>query len=255
MPAQAIGILMYHSLSAGAAPVCIAPETFREQLAALAECGYRTVSLAHVAGWLRGESELSERSVVLTFDDGFDDFATVAFPELHARGWTATVFLPSGKVGGAADWEANAPGRLMSWPTVAELARAGIDFGAHTVSHADLTALPPAVAHEEIVGSKRQIEDQLGRPVTSFAAPYGRTTRAVRAEIGRHYAAAVSTRLARVRPASDPHDLPRIEMWYFRNPRRWRAYLQGSARAYFNLRRVLRGLRTLAPYRLPDTAR
>src|SRR5262249_45904222 len=147
--------------------------------------------------------------------------ARVAFPELQARGWTATVFLPAGKVGGTDAWEADTSGSLgralMSWQTVTALARLGIDFGAHGVTHTDLTTLPYAAAREEIMRCKRMIENYTGCQVTSFAPPYGQTNRAVRAEICQHYQVAVGTTLARAHRRSDTYNLPRIEMWYFRN--------------------------------------
>src|SRR5262249_32706715 len=92
-PVPVVDILMYHSISDGVGPTCIAPVVFRHQMATLAACGYHPVSLTACAAWVRGEGTLPARAVVLTFDDGFDDFATVAFPVLQARGWTATVFL------------------------------------------------------------------------------------------------------------------------------------------------------------------
>jgi peptidoglycan/xylan/chitin deacetylase (PgdA/CDA1 family) len=246
--ANGIDILMYHSISDGPGPTCIAPETFRRQMGTVAECGYRGVALTDVAAWLRGEGRLAGKPIVLTFDDGFTDFADVAWPELQARGWTATVFLPAGKVGEIADWDVQ-PGRpaqrLLSWRAVADLAGAGIEIGAHGVRHVDLTALPWDAARAEVVESRRRIEDRIGCPVTSFAAPYGRTNTAVRAEARRHYRAAVGTDLARARPSSDPYNLPRIEMWYFRDTRRWRSYLEGAARGYFLLRQFLRRTRAL----------
>lgn len=249
MTARALDILMYHSLSHGDGPTCIAPEVFRGQMAALAECGYRAVALTDLPGWMRGEKELPERSVVLTFDDGFADFADVALPELEARGWPATVFLPAGKVGGTDDWE-SAPGsprarRLLSWHTAAELARRGIELGAHGLTHADLTSLHPAAATREVVESKRLIAERAGCPVASFAAPFGRTTAAVRELIRGHYAAAVGTRLGRAVRGGDVHDLPRIEMWYFRDLRCWERYLRGRARGYLLLRSCLRTVRRI----------
>jgi peptidoglycan/xylan/chitin deacetylase (PgdA/CDA1 family) len=245
-----INILMYHSISDGPGPTCIPPHVFREQMAALDACGYCAISLADLAAWIHGERELAERAVVITFDDGFDDFASVAFPELQARGWTATIFLPTGMIGGTDDWQAHAsssPARpLMTWKTVAELACLGMDFGGHGVSHTDLTSLAPAAAREEIVTCKRMIEESTGCPVTCFAPPYGKTNPAVRAEVSQHYLAAVGTTMARVHRTSDVYDLPRIEMWYFRHERRWRAYLEGGARGYFVVRKSLRKVRALA---------
>jgi peptidoglycan/xylan/chitin deacetylase (PgdA/CDA1 family) len=247
---RAVSILMYHSISEGVGPTCIAPTIFRWQMAALADCGYHVIALTDLAAWARGDHELPERSVVITFDDGYEDFATVAFPELQTRGWTATVFLPAGMLGGNADWETQTNGPpqrpLMSWKTVAELARRGIDFGGHGVTHADLTSLPLEAARDEIVNSKRGIEACAGCHVTCFAPPYGRLNTAVRAEVSKLYLAAVGTTMARTRRTSDVYNLPRIEMWYFRDERRWRAYLQGGAKGYFLYRQALRRLRMMA---------
>lgn len=253
--AHAMDILMYHSVSAGVGPTCITPAVFRQQMAALADCGYHTVSLAACAAWVRGEGTLTARAVVLTFDDGFDDFATVVFPELQVRGWTATVFLPTGKMGRTNDWESHPNGTvgrpLMTWKTVAELARWGIDFGAHGVSHTDLTRLSPQAAREEIVKAQRLIEAQAGCRVTCFAPPYGTTSPAVRAEISQHYLAAVGTTMARARRTSDVYDLPRLEMWYFRRAQRWREYLEGRGKGYFLLRQMLRKVRACAHTAIP----
>lgn len=247
--AGAIDILMYHSISDGAGPTCIAPTIFRDHLAILADCGYAPVSPGALAAWMAGEASLPRRPVVLTFDDGFADFATAAFPALQAHNWTATVFLPTAHIGGTDAWEPHTPRcparALLSWDTVAELARMGIEFGAHGVTHTDLTTLPPAVVREEIVQCKRRLEECTGCPVTSFAPPYGRTNTAVCTEIRQHYRVAVGTTLARTRRTSDMYNLPRIEMWYFRDPRRWRAYLEGRARGYFVVRQALRHVRAL----------
>jgi peptidoglycan/xylan/chitin deacetylase (PgdA/CDA1 family) len=244
MSAWPVDILTYHSLSDGDGPTCISPRIFREQMAVLADLGYRGISLRDFAGWSGGDGP--GRVVILTFDDGFEDFATVAFPELEAHGWGATVFLPAGRVGGTDDWErggkGHRPQRLLTWETVQELARRGVEFGGHGVTHADLTTLGGEALRAEVAGSKRLIETRGGCRVTSFALPYGRTSGPVRSELRRWYHLAVGTSLSRARATSDVYDLPRLEMWYFRDPRRWRAYLQRGSTAYFVARRALRGL-------------
>lgn len=245
MTQPSLNILMYHSISEGEGPTCIRPDVFRHQMRTLQECGYQVVRLADVAAWLQSGAELPARSIVLTFDDGFEDFATTAFPELHVRGWSATVFLPTAKVGGVADWDSYCSGRkLMSWDKVKVLAGHGIDFGGHGVHHADLTALTASQRRDEIAFSRQVIEENIGRPVVSFAAPFGRTNAVVRTEIRRHYQLAVGTTFARAGQESDLSDLPRIEMWYFRDVSRWRAYLLG-AQTYFTFRQMLRRARAL----------
>jgi peptidoglycan/xylan/chitin deacetylase (PgdA/CDA1 family) len=248
MSAHDIDILMYHSITEGTEPICIAPETFRRQMEMIDECGYRCVALSEVmADEPCGKSPAGKR-IVLTFDDGYLDLATIALPELRARGWTATVFLPAGKIGSFADWSTGPrrpTRRLLSWPIVAELASERIEIGAHGICHVDLTTLPPPVASNEVVQARHYIEDRIGRAVINFASPYGRTNAAIRAEIRKHYRASVGTRLARARLGADLYELPRIDMWYFRDLVRWRSYLEGKARGYFLLRRVLRRMRAL----------
>jgi len=240
---------MYHSISDGPGPTCIEPETFRLQMAILEEMGYRVVSLMDLLSWMQRGRELPDSCVALTFDDGFADFADFAFPELHRRGWTATVFLPAGHVGGFDHWEAASRlghRRLLDWPTISELAAHGVDFGGHGVGHRDLTRVRGAALEAEVLDSKRAIEDRSGREVTSFAAPYGRSDAEVRRVVRRHYRMAVGTTLARAGRESDAYDVPRIEMWYFRQPRRWRALLRGEAGNFLLARRFMRRVRGLA---------
>lgn len=243
-----INVLTYHSISAAPGPTSIPPSVFRGHLDALADCGYRVVPLPALAAWLTGGPELPLRSVVITFDDGFADFAEQAAPELLAREWSATVFLPTGKMGGHEDWAgANTdPARaLMSWEQVGRLAGQGIEFGGHSVSHPNLTALPAEALAREVMQCREEIRDRLGREPTSFAPPYGASNARVREAIATSYGISVGTRLERAGRDSDRYDVPRIEMHYFRNLPRWRAYLEGRAEWYFEARRALRAVRNL----------
>jgi peptidoglycan/xylan/chitin deacetylase (PgdA/CDA1 family) len=240
---------MYHSISDGHGPTCIAPEVFREQMAMLEDAGYRVISLLDLLNWMEGDRNLPERCVALTFDDGFADFATIAFPELRERGWPATVYLPVGHVGGFDDWEAPLrSGRrpLLDWQTVAELAADGVEFGGHGVEHCDLTRVRGALLEAEVRDSKRAIEDRTGQKVTSFAAPFGRSDSEVMRFVRQYYRMAVGTKLAPALRDSEQYDVPRIEMWYFRQPRRWRALLRGEAATFLKARRCLRRLRAFA---------
>ena len=84
-PPSQVSILMYHSISRGSSPTCISPQEFRDQLAVLSDQGYRAISMSELAAWHRGDVQLNGPSVVLTFDDGFEDFASVVVPELEKR--------------------------------------------------------------------------------------------------------------------------------------------------------------------------
>jgi peptidoglycan/xylan/chitin deacetylase (PgdA/CDA1 family) len=242
---------MYHSISDGSGPTCIAPGVFRQQMEMLEDSGYRVVSLLDLLAWMREGADLPDRCAALTFDDGFLDFATAAFPELARRGWTATVFLPVGHVGGTNRWESagnsSAARRLLDWSAVLELATAGINFGAHGVTHRDLRLLRGDELRDEVVRPKREIEDRLSRAAVSFAAPYGRTDARVDRLIRQHYRQAVGTELALARKQSNPYAIPRIEMWYFRSAGRWKRLLEGDARSFLLVKRLLRRVRGIIP--------
>lgn len=246
--ARELSILAYHSFSNRPGPASISPAAFTEHLNNLAALNYRTIPLAALTAWLRDGVELPERAILLTFDDGYADFASAAFPELQRRGLGSTVFIPAGKIGGFNDWDARAPGgdKLLSADAISRLARAGVEFGAHGMSHTDLTRLPVEVARDEVVTSKRILEEISGRDVEAFAPPYGRSDPRLRATIERCYTVSAGTVLDRVRSGADVFDLPRIDMWYLRNPRLFREYLEHGFGFYLGVRRALRQLRRVA---------
>ena len=239
---QGVPILMYHSISGRSGPTAISPRLFAEQLDVLADQGFEALPLSTVAARLSGDEPLPSRAFALTFDDGYEDFATHAQGRLETRGYAATVFLPTAKVGGAADWEDSGPGapRIMAWDTIRELADAGVVFGSHGVSHRHLTGLSPKELDAELADSKQAIEDHVGKPVELFAMPYGSTSPTVRRQVEKLYSCAVGTRLQRAGRHGDPFDLPRLDMWYFRDPRRWSRFLGGRAEVWFAARRALR---------------
>lgn len=244
-------ILTYHSISETPGPTSIAPSVFAAQIAALAETGYRSMTLAEFEDWRAGAPV--DRRVLITFDDAFLDFHETAHPILKSHGFSSVVFAPTACLGGAENWAgANSPPRpLMSWDQVKALADQGVEFGSHTLSHADLTAAAPDVRRREIDDSAVELEARLGRPTRSFAAPYGRVNPAALTDMRARYAVAFGTRFDRVSRSDDPIDLPRIEMFYFRNTRRWRAFLKGRT-GYFHARRVLRTVREAIQGKAPE---
>jgi peptidoglycan/xylan/chitin deacetylase (PgdA/CDA1 family) len=242
-----VNILMFHSISEGRGPLAIDPGVFRMQLDTLAHAGFRGAALRDAVAPTDAKAGTSrDRLAVLTFDDGYRDFVDVAWPEIEGRGWGATVFLSSGLVGSGEGWDPDGRGKrpLLDWPEARRLADRGVELGAHAVTHRDLTRLSDDEARHEIETSRAAIEDQTGARVTSFAAPFGRTTPTIRAEISRLYQQAVGTSLGQADDQSDRFDLPRIEMWYFRDADRWRRHLAGAT-GYLSVRRTLRRARQL----------
>lgn len=243
--APVIDILMYHSVSDAGGPTSIPPATFAMQMQALSESRVPVISLDDLVTARDGGAALPPRSVIVTFDDGFRDFADAAWPVMARHGIRPMVYLPTGFVGRTEGWKGiREPARsLMDWATVRRLADEGVGFGSHTVSHPDLDSLAPGALAEELDRSQHEIEDRLGRRADHFAPPYGIAGARVRAEIARRYLTSVGTRLRQAGPRDALHDLPRIEMFYFADEGRWRDALAGTGRAYLARRRMLRGLR------------
>jgi peptidoglycan/xylan/chitin deacetylase (PgdA/CDA1 family) len=241
--AARVAVLAFHSISPAPGPTSIDADTFRMQLDLLGETGFASMNCRDFLAWHQGRGAGAKR-VLITFDDGFADFATTAYPILRERGFGAIVFVPTGKLGQRDDWRGgHAPPRpLMSWATVGDLALAGVEFGGHGVTHADLTRLSPEQRREEIERSAQDLADRLGRRPTSFAPPYGRVNSSVLADVARVYELAFGTRFDRARAQRDRFDVPRIEMHYFRAERHWGAFLRGE-RSYFLARRALRSVK------------
>ena len=147
-----VSILMYHQVGKFPTPAqhratfCDV-DKFRAQMRFLAVAGYRVISLEDCLAGLFSESPLPKRAVVLTFDDGYQNFADFAQPILRQYGFPATVFLVAGLLGKPAQWLID-DGRLgpplMSVATIRKLSDEGVQFGAHSMSHRRLSRLEPA---------------------------------------------------------------------------------------------------------------
>jgi peptidoglycan/xylan/chitin deacetylase (PgdA/CDA1 family) len=214
-------ILTFHALDDGADLCGFPAAVFRDGLARLQQAGHRTVALADaVAAWRRGEA-LPARTFVLTFDDGYRSVHTEAFPVLQRLGMTATVFLTPGAAA-AAERLPSLNGRAMlTWTEIREMHRAGIAFGAHSLTHPDLTRLPADRVAREIGDARTVVEQRLGSTVEGFAYPFGRADAPSRPLAAQHYAFACSDTFGLAGPTSDPWTLPRIETLYFRTPARF----------------------------------
>jgi peptidoglycan/xylan/chitin deacetylase (PgdA/CDA1 family) len=174
---SSIPILMYHSIgdedeshAHAYYRTATSPAAFSEQMRHLHESGYATRGLTEAVHQLQQNASAADKTVVITFDDGYGNFYRNAFPVLNRYGFSATVFLPTAYIG---EIPVKFKGKeCLTWNEVRELNRHGIGFGSHTVTHPQLHDLTPANVRQEIVGSKQVIEDRLGQAVDSFAYPY-----------------------------------------------------------------------------------
>lgn len=255
-------ILMYHSVSddpeTGIHPyyrLATPPALFRQHLDILADQGFDVVSLHQAARNLAHTQSPTRPMAVITFDDGFRDFLTHAWPALHQRRLPATVFLPTSFI---ADPRRTFVGReCLTWTEVRDLHAAGVSFGSHSVSHPKLEALQPDQLRAELADSRAALEDHLQSRVDTFCHPYGfpaanlayvQRFRAALQETG--YSIATTTNVGRASPASDLLLLPRLPVNGADDPQLFTAKIRGAydwtARPQAILKRVKRALRSFA---------
>jgi peptidoglycan/xylan/chitin deacetylase (PgdA/CDA1 family) len=241
---EPLAILTYHSVDDTGSVLSTHPDTLARQMASLAELGYRGTSLAEVLKQSRSLGRWPERNVAITFDDGYQNNLNLAQPILARHGFTASIYLITGYVGGQHDWEQPPPGlgrrSILDWAGVGALAAAGWEIGAHTRTHPDLRKLDPEHVQQEILGSRDDIEQRLSRPVESFAYPGGHVSDQATAIVARELTAGCTTVLRRATGDDPLHLLPRVDMYYVRNLQR---LLMGRLDRYLTFRRFGRRVR------------
>lgn len=211
-------ILMYHQVDVPpprGTPMrglVVAPGTFAWQMGMLKWLGYRGVSMTELLPYVRGERH--GRVVGITFDDGYRNNLEHALPVLQRHGFTATCYAVSRLAGADNAWDAGQgiPSKpLMTADEMRHWVAAGMEIGAHTRNHFDLTKLDTAVARDQITGCKSDLEDVLGLPVRHFCYPYGRFSpehTVLAREAG--YASATTVNRGRARAGTDLFTLPRV---------------------------------------------
>lgn len=244
-----VPILTYHSIDESGSTISKSPQIFRRQMRHLGQAGYRAITLGEFAEIRNRGEAVSDKLVVLTFDDGFRNFYTYAYPILAEHNFKATVFLVTDMCGQHNDWPGNPRdlprSELLDWDEIRELSEAGIEFGSHTRTHADLTRLNPNEARNEMIDSAKQISDRLGREVSTFAYPYGRMNREARRVAFDNFAASCSTNLGKVGSRFDKAALNRIDTYYLSNERLFELMPTAAFDNYLRLRNAMRRVRSI----------
>jgi peptidoglycan/xylan/chitin deacetylase (PgdA/CDA1 family) len=170
-------VLTYHQIKEPANDYStVSPAAFREQMKYLQQ-HYQVlplgeaVSVASARGW-------SERVVAITFDDGYQDNATIAAPILRSLGLPACFFVATDMIGNRRPFPHDVfQGRRaqehMTWQQLRDLLRDGFDVGSHTCSHVDLGVIPTFEAERELRASRTRLEQELDVAIRLFAFPYG----------------------------------------------------------------------------------
>ncbi len=232
----AVPILLYHSVSSDPpGPVrdfAVTPAVFADHLDLLADEGCTALTVADYLGALDAPvPSLPPRPVVVTFDDGWADFRAAA-DTLAGRGLPATLYVTTGLLGGrpgAGTVLGDGGCHGLAWTDLVHIASAGIEIGGHSHSHPQLDTLSIHRARDEILRSKNLLEDELQKPIETFAYPHGYSTRAVRAEV-RHagFVGACGVKNALSSDVDDRWSLARLTVRPTTSTADVRAWLGGS---------------------------
>jgi peptidoglycan/xylan/chitin deacetylase (PgdA/CDA1 family) len=179
-----VAVLGYHQFEDGSKdPWVLPPAVFRTQMQALKDANITVISMDDFLAWRKGEKAIPERSAVITIDDGYVSAYNTAWPILKEFGYPFTMYVYTNYI--------SKGGKSIKWDQLKEMSAAGVDIACHSRSHDVMTAprhRPKAETNEqwldaELIGSKAEIEAKIGKPVRTFAFPYGKRNDAM-SEIG-----------------------------------------------------------------------
>ena len=220
-----IPILMYHYVRTVTNPkdrlgirLSVTPKLFAAQMQYLADNGYTTLTMEDLYSILAGRQPLPRKPIALTFDDGYEDFYTSAWPILQQHHFKATSYIITGFVGG---------GAYMTWDQIRQLDASGmVDFGAHTEHHVDLRGLSASRLWNEVDGSKVDMEQHLGHPVLDFCYPSGEYTSRVIADVQRAgFESATTTHYGLLQSLQWAFTMPRVRVTGTDSIKVWEARL------------------------------
>jgi peptidoglycan/xylan/chitin deacetylase (PgdA/CDA1 family) len=179
LPSRGVSILLYHRVgppvTGTLSNLSITPQGFVEQMDWLLQNGYTALGLSALVE-AACNNTLPKKPVGLTFDDAYESLISHALPVLVERRFAATIFVVTNEIGGQNRWDwptGSGPLPLMNAMQVRDAFDAGMEIGAHSRSHPDLRQLAVSELESEICGSRDDLVDLLGSPVSSFAYPFG----------------------------------------------------------------------------------
>jgi peptidoglycan/xylan/chitin deacetylase (PgdA/CDA1 family) len=215
-PGVSLPILTYHSVGRSATGdmkrYTVSREQFDEHVCALIENDWKILPLLEAAAAVTC-GETPRQSVVLTVDDGYEDFLTGVLPILEKHRATVALYVSTAHVGGTATWLSgvNSKRVLMDWETLGRLPEDLVEIGSHGHRHLGLDLLPPEVARAEVIRSRQLLEERLGLTRMSFAYPFGYQSRRVRGHVQEAgFAAACTVFNLPMVPGDSIYNIPRL---------------------------------------------
>lgn len=200
---RGIPVLYYHSVRESADnEVTIKPEKLKEQLNYIKNEGYETLTIKQLNDYILNNSPIPEKSILITFDDGYMDNYYSAFPILKEFNMTATIFCIASELDGS---------YYLSKEAIKEMSDYGIDIESHTVTHPHLDKLEYNKQLEELAKSKKILENITGKAIISIAYPFGDfNNNSINAAKEAGYVLGFTTKLGLSDRNDDPLTLDRI---------------------------------------------
>lgn len=170
-------ILVYHSVCTDPpdwiAPYSVSPRTFCAHLDAVAASGRQPLTVSQYVDGLRGAATLPPAVVLITFDDGFADFADYALPALADREMPGTLYVTTGALADKRQESVLPAARMLRSTDLPELETGGVEIGSHSRTHRQMDILPDREVEHELSLSGRVLAETLGHSIRSFAYPHG----------------------------------------------------------------------------------
>jgi len=185
--------------------------SFELQMKLMRKMGYQTINFSDL------NKNITKKKFIITFDDGYENLITNAFPILKKLEFSATCFVVTNMLNKYNVWDENRSDykkmKLMNIDQIYEWVSNGFEIGSHTKDHLDLTSLDINKKKEQIIDSKNFINQSLGIKITSFAYPFGSFDDETIKIVQENYEYAVTTRPSKYNPNKfNDMKLPRISI-------------------------------------------
>lgn len=212
--AQSASILVYHHVAEDTPPsTSISPENFEAHLRYLKDNDFHVIALDRMINSLRSGQSLPEKSVVITFDDGYSSIFTEAFPMLQKYGYPFTLFVSTGPIDDSLN-------NYMNWDQIRQMSDAGVIIANHMVDHPYMLEAEETESDEqrlarlrkELLEAEQRIETETGQSHRYLAYPYGEYEPAIKSLLAELGFVGLAQNSGAVGPKSDFLALPRFPL-------------------------------------------
>ena len=202
-----VPILMYHSIIDND-DQSVSIESFKRQMHLMKTMGYQTIKFNKL-------KENNKKKFIITFDDAYESVFINAFPILKKLGFNAYCFIVANKIGDYNEWDKHKDKfkkmKIMDVEQIKEWLISGFNIGSHSLDHVDLTKLSRNDKIDQIVNSKKHLNNLFNTKIDTFAFPFGSYDDETQNIIIEYYDYAVTTKRSRfVKNKFNNNLLPRV---------------------------------------------